>query len=95
MEVQCRPVVGRLVCCCVCLLLVLLCVKMEGVGTNGRMFLLQRPTEAEVQNQLWALYLGAENEKEEMKARLDFKVSVKLSVLLSVFNVLCCIRLRS
>ena len=54
---------------------------MEGVGSDGRMFLLQRPTEAEVQNQLWALYLRAEKEKEEMKARLDFKVSVKFSVL--------------
>ena len=51
---------------------------MEGVGSDGRMFLLQRPTEADQINQLWALYLGAEKEKEEMKARLDFKVSVSL-----------------
>ena len=42
-----------------------------------------------------ALYLGAEKEKEDMKAQLDFKVSVKFSVLLCVFDVLCCIRLRS
>ena len=63
-----------------CFVISVLYVKVEGVGSDGRMFLLQRPTEAEVQSQLWALYLGAEKEKEEMKARLDFKVSVKFSV---------------
>ena len=49
---------------------------MEGVGSDGRMFVLQRPTEAEQISTLWGLYLGAENEKEELKAKLDFKVSV-------------------
>ena len=49
---------------------------MEGVGSDGRMFILQRPTNEEVTNQLWALYLGSEKEREEMKTRLDFKVSV-------------------
>ena len=53
---------------------------MEGVGTDGQMFLLQRPTDEEIQNQLWALYLGAE--KEEYKAKYDFKVSVVLGVCL-------------
>ena len=69
--------------------------KVEGVGSDGRMFLLQRPSDAEVQNQLWALYLAAEGEKEEMKAKLNFKVSVVLSVVLSVFDVLCCVRLSN
>ena len=59
------------------------------MGNDGRMFLLQRPTDAEIQNQLWALYLGAEGEKEEYKAKLDFKVSVVFSVLLSV--LMCCV----
>ena len=68
---------------------------MEGVGSDGRMFLLQRPSNAEVQNQLWALYLASEGEKEEMKAKLNFKVSVVLSVVLSVFDVVCCARLSS
>ena len=68
---------------------------MEGVGSDGRMFLLQRPSNAEVQNQLWALYLVSEGEKEEMKARLNFKVSVVLGVVLSVFDVMCCVRLSN
>ena len=59
------------------------------MGTDGRMFLLQRPTDEEIQNQLWALYLGAEKEKEEYKAKYDFKVSVVLSVLFSV--LMCCV----
>ena len=48
------------------------------MGSDGRMFLMHRPTEAEQISTLWALYLGADKEKEEMKARLDFKVSVSL-----------------
>ena len=48
------------------------------MGSDGRMFIMQRPLEAEQINTLWVLYLGAEEEKEEMKARLDFKVSVSL-----------------
>ena len=68
---------------------------MEGVGSDGRMFILKRPSNAEVQNQLWALYLASEGEKEEMKARLNFKVSVVLGVVLSVFDVMCCVRLSS
>ena len=70
-------------------------IKVEGVGSDGRMYLLQRPSNAEVQNQLWALYLASEGEKNEMKARLNFKVSVVLGVVLSVFDVMCCVRLSS
>ena len=44
------------------------------MGSDGRMFIMQRPLEAEQINTLWVLYLGVEKEKEEMKARLDFKV---------------------
>ena len=58
------------------------------------MFLLRRPSHEEVENTLWGLYLASENEKEEMKARLNYKVSVVLSVVLSVFYVVCCVRLR-
>ena len=69
--------------------------KVEGVGSDRRMFLLQRPSEAEIQNQLWAMYLTAEGEKEEMKAKLNFKVSVVLGVVLSVLIVLCCVSLSN
>ena len=40
------------------------------------MFLMERPSPAAVQDKLWALYLHAEEEKEEMKSRLKYKVSV-------------------
>ena len=51
---------------------------MEGVGDDGRMFVMTRPSEAEQISTLWVLYLTAEKDKEELKARLDFQVSVIL-----------------
>ena len=53
-------------------------VKVEGVGQDGRMFMLTRPSEAEQISTLWGLYhLSLKNEA-ELKARLDFQVSVIL-----------------
>ena len=51
---------------------------MEGVGKDGRMFLMNRPSEAEQISTLWGLYLTAEREKEDLKAKLDFQVSAIL-----------------
>ena len=51
---------------------------MEGVGEDGRMFMVNRPSEAEQISTLWGLFLTAEKDKEELKARLDFQVSVIL-----------------
>ena len=51
---------------------------MEGVGEDGRMFMLNRPSEAEQISTLWRLFLTAEKDKEELKARLDFQVGVIL-----------------
>ena len=51
---------------------------MEGVGKDGRMFLVNRPSEAEQISTLWGLFLTAEKDKEELKARLDFQVGVIL-----------------
>ena len=51
-------------------------IKVEGVGSDGRVFVMVRPSEAEQISTLWGLYLTAEKEKEELKAKLDFKVSV-------------------
>ena len=47
---------------------------MEGVGEDGRMFLLKRPNADAVQNKLWMLYLNAEKQRDEMKDQLKFKV---------------------
>ena len=51
---------------------------MEGVGEDGRMFIVERPSEAEQISTLWGLFLTAEKDKEELKARLDFQVGVIL-----------------
>ena len=50
--------------------------QVEGVGEDGRMFMLSRPSEAEQISTLWGLYHQAEKDKAELKARLDFQVSV-------------------
>ena len=47
---------------------------MEGVGPDGRMFLLNRPSEEEQISTLWKLYLRAERDKEALKAKLDYQV---------------------
>ena len=54
----------------------MLYVKVEGVGQDGRMFMLTRPSEAEQISTLWGLFHQAEKDKAELKARLEFQVSV-------------------
>ena len=44
------------------------------MDSNGRMYLLQRPDHAEIEARLWRLYLEADDEKEDYKNRLKFKV---------------------
>ena len=48
------------------------------MGEDGQMFMVNRPSEAEQISTLWGLFLTAEKDKEELKARLDFQVSVIL-----------------
>ena len=47
---------------------------MEGVDSNGRMYLLKRPDHAEIEARLWRLYIGAEEKMEDYRNRLRFKV---------------------
>ena len=47
---------------------------MEGVGSNGHMYLLQRPSHAEIEARLWRMYIGAEQKMEDYRNRLRFKV---------------------
>ena len=56
---------------------------MEGVGPQGRMFLLRRPDQAEIEARLWKLYFEADKDKEDYKNRLKYKVSL--------FSVLVCV----
>ena len=57
---------------------------MEGVGPQGRMFLLRRPDQAEIEARLWKLYFEADKDKEDYKNRLKYKVSL-YSVLVCVY----------
>ena len=57
-------------------LLVSVNFKVEGVGEDGRMFMLTRPNEAEHISTLWGLFHQSEKDKAELKARLEFQVSV-------------------
>ena len=47
---------------------------MEGVGNDGQFYLLDRPSNEEVQNRLWMLYLASEKKRQELKDQLKFKV---------------------
>ena len=49
---------------------------MEGVGNSGRMFLLQTPELEEQVNSLWGVYNYTLKENAELRARLDFQVSM-------------------
>ena len=40
---------------------------MEGVGPQGRMFLLKRPNPEEIEARLWSLYFQADKDKEDYK----------------------------
>ena len=53
---------------------------MEGVGTNGRMYLLSRPSLEEQISSLWGIVHQSWNENAELRAKLDFQVSVSVSV---------------
>ena len=48
--------------------------QVEGVDSHGRMYLMRRPDHAEIEARLWRLYLEADDEKEDYKNRLKFKV---------------------
>ena len=47
---------------------------MEGVGDDGRFYLLDRPSPDAVQNKLWMLYMHAEKERDSLREQLKFKV---------------------
>ena len=61
---------------------------MEGVGPNGRMYLLNRPPEEEQISTLWKLYLSAERDKEALKAKLAYQVCAILVYGSCLINVM-------
>ena len=54
---------------------------MEGVGIDGRMFILKRPGLEEQISSLWGLYHYTLKENAELQSRLEFQVSV----------IVCCV----
>ena len=62
---------------------------MEGVGPDGRMYLLSRPPEEEQINTLWKLYFQAERDKESLKAKLSYQVCAILVYGSYLINVMC------
>ena len=54
----------------------MLIVKVEGVGGDGRLFMLSRPSDAEQISTLWGLYHQTLKDNAELKSWLDFQVSV-------------------
>ena len=61
---------------CIDFVIGVLNIKVEGVGGDGRMFMLSRPSEAEQISSLWGLYHQTLKDNAELKSRLDFQVSV-------------------
>ena len=53
---------------------------MEGVGSNGRMYLLSRPSLEEQISSLWGIVHQSWNENAELRAKLEFQVSVSVRV---------------
>ena len=50
------------------------CVQVEGVGSNGRMYLFKRPSLEDQNATLWNMYLAMKREKESLKEKLNYEV---------------------
>ena len=50
------------------------CIQVEGVGSNGRMFLFKRPNLEDQNATLWNMYLAMKREKESLREKLNYEV---------------------
>ena len=50
------------------------CVQVEGVGSNGRMFLFKRPNLEDQNATLWNIYYAMKREKESLREKLNYEV---------------------
>ena len=57
-----------------CLLFFINCIQVEGVGSNGRMYLFKRPSLEDQNETLWNMYLAMKREKESLKEKLNYEV---------------------
>ena len=57
-----------------CLFFFINCVQVEGVGSNGRMYLFKRPSLEDQNETLWNMYLAMKREKESLKEKLNYEV---------------------
>ena len=49
-------------------------VQIEGVGSNGRMFLFKRPNLEDQNATLWNMYYAMKREKELLREKLNYEV---------------------
>ena len=49
-------------------------VQIEGVGSNGRMFLFKRPNLEDQNATLWNMYYAMKREKESLREKLNYEV---------------------
>ena len=52
------------------------CIQVEGVGSNGRMYLFKRPSLEDQNATLWNMYLAMKREKESLKEKLNYEVPI-------------------
>ena len=50
------------------------CIQVEGIGSNGRMFLFKRPSLEDQNATLWNMYLAMKREKESLREKLNYEV---------------------
>ena len=50
------------------------CIQVEGIGSNGRMFLFKRPNLEDQNATLWNMYLAMKREKESLREKLNYEV---------------------
>ena len=56
-------------------LLFINCLQVEGVGSNGRMYLFTRPSLEDQNVTLWNMYLAMKREKESLREKLNYEVA--------------------
>ena len=49
-------------------------VQVEGVGSNGRMFLFKRPNLEDQNATLWNMYYAMKREKDSLREKLNYEV---------------------
>ena len=63
---------------------IVVAAQVEGVGSDGRMFLFKEPSLEDQNSTLWNMFYSMKMEKEALRKKLDYEVNQSL---VSVYNV--------